>query len=188
MSIGLTARTEPVTNVIFAGLGGQGVLTASGVLARVAFDAGYDVKKSEVHGMAQRGGSVSSDVRFGAEVLSPMVPAGAADFVIVLAEEEVERARALVRPGGTFITLAAIDGRPLPSRKCLNVALLGVLSTYLDLSEEAWRAAVRASLPPKLHADNELAFAAGRAAGAAAVAAGGAGRAAGAGADPTRES
>jgi len=58
------------------GLGGQGVLKASDILADVAFSAGLDVKKSDVHGMSQRGGSVASDVRFGERVFSPMVPRG----------------------------------------------------------------------------------------------------------------
>ena len=54
---------DKVTNIVLGGLGGQGVLTASDILADVVFRAGYDVKKSELHGMSQRGGSVSSDVR-----------------------------------------------------------------------------------------------------------------------------
>ena len=68
-----------ITNVVFAGLGGQGVLKASDILAQAAFARGLDVKKSEIHGMSQRGGSVTSDVRFGREVLSPMVSDGDAD-------------------------------------------------------------------------------------------------------------
>ena len=62
-----------ITNVVIAGLGGQGVLKASDIVADVAFGAGLDVKKSEVHGMSQRGGSVSSDVRFGEHVFSRAV-------------------------------------------------------------------------------------------------------------------
>jgi len=73
-----------VTNVVLAGLGGQGVIKASDILAEAALRAGLDVKKSEIHGMSQRGGSVTSDVRFGPKVLSPMVPAGEADFLVVL--------------------------------------------------------------------------------------------------------
>jgi indolepyruvate ferredoxin oxidoreductase beta subunit len=73
--------SNAVTNVVVAGLGGQGVIKASDILADVAFRAGLDVKKAEVHGMSQRGGSVSTDVRFGAKVLSPMVPGGEADFL-----------------------------------------------------------------------------------------------------------
>ena len=69
-----------VMNIVIAGLGGQGVLTCSDIVADVAFHAGLDVKKSELHGMSQRGGSVSSDVRFGPQVFSPMVPAGRSRF------------------------------------------------------------------------------------------------------------
>jgi indolepyruvate ferredoxin oxidoreductase beta subunit len=71
-----------VTSVLLAGVGGQGVLLASEVLAEVASLAGNDVKKSEVHGMAQRGGSVVSHLRFGAEVFSPLIPRGGADYLV----------------------------------------------------------------------------------------------------------
>lgn len=69
-------------NVIFAGVGGQGVILASKVLMEVAQKRGFDVKESEVHGMAQRGGSVDCNVRFGTEVFSPLIPKGGADFVV----------------------------------------------------------------------------------------------------------
>lgn len=71
-------------NVIFAGVGGQGVILASKVLMEVATKNGFDVKESEVHGMAQRGGSVDCHVRFGSEVASPLIPKGGADYVICL--------------------------------------------------------------------------------------------------------
>ena len=74
---------------MIAGLGGQGVLKASDILAEAAFAAGFDVKKADVHGMSQRGGSVRSDLRFGPRVFSPMVPAGEADVLVVLAEGPV---------------------------------------------------------------------------------------------------
>lgn len=154
-----------VTNVVFGGLGGQGVLKASDILAEAAFAAGLDVKKSEVHGMAQRGGSVTSDVRFGSRVLSPMVPAGQADFVVVLATEEVEGNRRHLKSGGTFITPEAIDTASLPHSRCLNVALLGILSTHLEIPAEHWMTALRANLPAKVHEVNERAFAMGRTAG-----------------------
>lgn len=86
-------------NVVIAGLGGQGVLKASDIVAEVAFRAGLDVKKSEIHGMSQRGGSVTSDVRFGSQVFSPMVPEGEADYLVVLAEDQVEVNRAALRSG-----------------------------------------------------------------------------------------
>jgi indolepyruvate ferredoxin oxidoreductase beta subunit len=151
-----------VVNVVFAGLGGQGVVKASDVLADAAFRAGHDVKKAEVHGMSQRGGSVTSDVRFGAEVLSPMVPQGEADYLVVLAPSEVEVARPWLRPGGVLFDPALVPDGSLPNKRALNVALLGALSTHLDLPEACWTEAIRAALPPHLHDANSRAFALGR--------------------------
>ena len=154
--------SSTVTNVVLAGLGGQGVLKASDILADAALRAGWDVKKSELHGMSQRGGSVSSDVRFGAEVLSPIVPVGEADFLLALASDQVEPNRQCLRPGATLITPEEIDASRLQNRKSLNVALLGRLSQYLNIADEHWLAAIRAHLPDKLHAANEQAFETGR--------------------------
>jgi len=148
-------------NVIIAGLGGQGVITASDVLSEAVFRAGFDVKKSELHGMSQRGGSVCSDVRFGPQVLSPMVPPGEADFLLVLAAGEVEVNRGQLRPDGVLIVTDLIDPATLANRKSLNVALLGALSAHLDIGHEYWIAAIHACLPAKLHAANEQAFATG---------------------------
>ena len=72
------------TNILMAGVGGQGVIMASDLLAEVLLKSGFDVKKSEVHGMAQRGGSVVSHVRFGSEVLSPLIKKGSADILFSL--------------------------------------------------------------------------------------------------------
>ena len=151
-----------VTNVVFAGLGGQGVITVSDMLAEAVFRAGRDVKKSELHGMSQRGGSVSSDVRFGERVLSPMVPAGAADFLLVLSADQVENNRAVLREGGVLITPEQIDEAKLANKKSFNVALLGILSRQLDIEERFWLEAIKAHLPEKLHEANLQAFALGR--------------------------
>lgn len=153
-------------NVVIAGLGGQGVIKASDVLSEAAFRAGFEVKKSEIHGMSQRGGSVTSDVRFGPMVLSPMVPPGEADFLVVLAADQVEVNRGQLRAGGVLIAPDLIDASKLSNRKSFNIALLGALSTRLDISEDNWRAAIHACLPEKLHAANEQAFAEGRRAAA----------------------
>jgi indolepyruvate ferredoxin oxidoreductase beta subunit len=155
---------DKVTNVVVAGLGGQGAIKASDILADVAFRAGLDVKKAEVHGMSQRGGSVTSDVRFGPHVESPMIAPGEADFLVVLAPSEVEVTRPLLRAGGVLIPPDLVDEKSLPNRKSLNVALLGALSRHLDLPEALWAEAVKAALPPQLHAVNEKAFQLGRAA------------------------
>jgi len=160
---------DGVVNVVIAGLGGQGVIKASDILAEAAFRAGLDVKKAEVHGMSQRGGSVTSDVRFGREVLSPMVPPGEADVLVVIAPDQVENNRHALKPGGVLITPALIDEKMLPNRKSINVALLGALSHHLDLNKDVWLAAVRANLPEKLHEVNFQSFEIGRAAAASAA-------------------
>jgi len=89
-----------VVNVLLAGVGGQGIILASEVLSKVAAAAGLDVKKSDVHGMAQRGGSVTSHVRFGEKVYSPLIPDGEAD--ILMASEALEGLRMLpfLKAGG----------------------------------------------------------------------------------------
>jgi indolepyruvate ferredoxin oxidoreductase beta subunit len=158
----LQSNITHVVNVVVAGLGGQGVLKASDILAAVAFSAGLDVKKSEIHGMSQRGGSVSSDVRFGSHVFSPMVTAGAADFLVVLTASQVEVARPILRQGGTLIAPEQIDEAKLANRKSLNVALLGVLASHLDFPDSLWHEAITRSLPEKLHASNFEAFAMGK--------------------------
>ena len=76
------------TNLIFAGVGGQGVLLIAELTARAAVRAGFDVKQTEVHGVSQRGGSVESHVRFGSTVYSPLVIAGQADVVVGLEKLE----------------------------------------------------------------------------------------------------
>ena len=78
-----------VISILFAGVGGQGIILASAVLARAAINAGYDVKVSEVHGMSQRGGSVEGSVRFGKKVFSPTI--NKADFIISLEKLEALR-------------------------------------------------------------------------------------------------
>ena len=70
------------TNILVVGIGGQGVMTATEILAEAAIAFGHDVKKTEVAGMAQRGGVVSSHLRFGPRVLSPQISPGTADVLL----------------------------------------------------------------------------------------------------------
>ena len=65
--------SQPTTNIVLAGVGGQGILLASEIVARAAMAAGFEVKTNEVHGMAQRGGSVLAQIRYGREVNSPLL-------------------------------------------------------------------------------------------------------------------
>lgn len=90
-------------NFIVGGVGGQGVLLASDVIAELGIAAGHDVKKSDVHGMAQRGGAVVSHVRWGETVYSPLVELGQADFVIAFELIESLRWLKYLAPGGVVI-------------------------------------------------------------------------------------
>jgi len=91
------------TNVLVAGVGGQGVILASDIMCEVFMEAGYDVKKSEVHGMAMRGGIVTSHFRFGKKVYSPLIKEGEVD--ILFAFEQLEGLRWInhLRPNGKII-------------------------------------------------------------------------------------
>ncbi|MBN2231381.1 MAG: indolepyruvate oxidoreductase subunit beta [Deltaproteobacteria bacterium] len=91
------------TNILLAGVGGQGVLLASQLLTAAALASGCDVKQSEVHGMSQRGGSVTSHVRFGEEVHAPVIEPGTADFLLGFERLETLRNAHCVAPGGMII-------------------------------------------------------------------------------------
>lgn len=92
-----------ITNIVLAGVGGQGIILAGKILAEVAFRSGLMVKSNELHGMAQRGGSVISHVRFGPEVSSPLVSRGQADYLVALEELEGLRQIHYLKPGGTVV-------------------------------------------------------------------------------------
>ncbi len=91
---------DGITNILVVGIGGQGIMTAAEMLARTALNQGYDVKKTEVAGMAQRGGVVSSHVRFGTKVYSPQIDPGEADLLIGFEAAEALRWLPWLRPTG----------------------------------------------------------------------------------------
>ena len=93
-------RMAKITNILVLGVGGQGIMTASEVLAKAVVALGHDVKKSEVAGMAQRGGVVASHLRFGPKVLSPQVAPGTADILLGFEAAEGLRWNHMLRPGG----------------------------------------------------------------------------------------
>lgn len=94
---------KEVTNILIVGVGGQGIIVTSNILAEVFLEAGFDVKKSEVHGMAQRGGSVSTHVRFGARIYSPLIREGEADIYIAFEELEALRYLYFLAPQPTIL-------------------------------------------------------------------------------------
>ena len=109
---------ENVYNIILAGVGGQGILFAARVLGTAALKKGFDVKVSEVHGMAQRGGSVVSYVRFGRQVFAPVVEKGCCDLLVAFEELEGLRWVDHLRAGGRVIlNRQRIDPMPVISGK-----------------------------------------------------------------------
>lgn len=108
-----------VTNIVLAGVGGQGSVLATRVLATAAERAGHDVVTSEVHGMSQRGGTVLTTVRFGDNVLSSAIPEGAADFLVAFEELEAARHFGLVKDDGVALVN---DQRIKPSIESLKMA------------------------------------------------------------------
>lgn len=108
-----------ITNIVLAGVGGQGSVLATQVLGRAAANAGLHVVTSEVHGMSQRGGTVLTSMRFGPEVWSPSIPAGEADFVVAFEQLEAARHIEYLRPNGVLIMN---DQRIRPSTESLKRA------------------------------------------------------------------
>lgn len=189
--------TNETKSILLAGVGGQGILRASDILSLVLIEAGYDAKKSEVHGMAQRGGCVTSHIRYGKKVYSPIAKKG--DVNIMVSFEKVETLRYLdfLKPDGAIIindvqinppsvnlgeahypnNIAEIVEARFSDYKVVNalemafksgnartvnIALLGVLSSYLDISPEHWENVIRKSFPEKAIKANLEAFNYGR--------------------------
>jgi indolepyruvate ferredoxin oxidoreductase beta subunit len=161
----MTAR--PTINVLLTGVGGQGVVLASTVLAQVAMAEGYDVKQSEVHGMAQRGGSVTSHFRFGDKVWSPLVPQGAADLLMAFEALEGLRYVSWLKPAGVLVYNALrINPSPVsaglasypedidalikaawPNTKCVSANELAAKAGTVKAANVAMLGAISPSLP-----------------------------------------
>ncbi len=99
---GAKVTLDSTKTILLVGVGGQGTILAGQLLAMVAADAGLDVKVSEIHGMSQRGGSVSTIVRVGSEVQSMIADPGCADIVVAFEAIEALRAQQFVREGGSL--------------------------------------------------------------------------------------
>jgi indolepyruvate ferredoxin oxidoreductase beta subunit len=156
---------DRIWNVLFCGTGGQGVLTASEICAVAAMNSGFHVKKSEVHGMAQRGGSVESHLRFGKKVFSPLVQPGSADYVVCFHEGEGQRMNFYLKKGGLSFLTFLTDPQYQPGDKRFgNTFALGILSAFLPMTEDTWHAALKKQLKRSL-LENDQAFGDGRRAG-----------------------
>lgn len=100
-----------VKNVLLVGIGGQGTVFLSNILVKGLVDADYDVKMSEIHGMAQRGGTVSTQVRYGDKVYSPIIGNGEADIMVAFEKQEALRYMHLLKPEGKLI----VNNEGMPS-------------------------------------------------------------------------
>ncbi len=110
---------DKITNIMLVGVGGQGTILVSTLLAKGLLDAGYDVKMSEIHGMAQRGGSVSTQVRFGKKVYSPLIGKGEADYLVSFEAMEAMRWLEQVNPnsGEVVVNDFQINSSPILAGK-----------------------------------------------------------------------
>lgn len=135
-----------VVTVMLAGVGGQGTILAADVLAKVAAEAGLDVKLSEVHGMAQRGGSVDTVVRFGDHVFAPVTDPGYVDHLVSFEIIEAARRIHYVRPGGrllvntrTIMPMPVLIG-DVPQPWGMEAVLADEGAVFLDAEELACEA------------------------------------------------
>ena len=180
------------TGVLVTGVGGQGSLLASEITANAAIVCGYKVKTNEIHGMAQRGGSVVAMVKFGNEVHSPLIDEGEADVILSMEAIEALRYRQFLKADGVAIVsrqrvipvtvssgkaiypepepllneaysnlfyIDAIDeASKLGEPRAANVMLVGLMSTFLTLPDDAWRQAISKCVKPKAVDVNLKAF------------------------------
>ncbi|MDD2215946.1 MAG: indolepyruvate oxidoreductase subunit beta [Eubacteriales bacterium] len=94
---------KQVKNILLVGVGGQGTILASKILSAGLIEAGYDVKMSEIHGMSQRGGNVSTQIRFGEKVYSPIIGKGEADLIVAFEKMEALRWIEYLKEGGKVV-------------------------------------------------------------------------------------
>jgi len=153
-------KSNKTYNIILYGIGGQGTLKASEICAQAAFLEGYHVKKSEVHGMAQRGGSVESHLRFGKLVYAPLVPEFQADVLVCFYEGEHERLKHFLKKGGIDLIsyLPQAEEFLKDNRRYLNTFMLGVLSCFIPISERCWLEAIDTVLAGKNTQKNKNIF------------------------------
>lgn len=123
-----------VKNVLLAGVGGQGIILASKILAEGLIQAGYDVKMSEVHGMAQRGGSVTTQVRFGEKVYSPIIGKGQADILVSFETMETGKWLEFLKPGGKVV-VNEFEIPSAPILACDAVYPQGVIEALKEKAE-----------------------------------------------------
>ncbi len=128
-------------NILLCGVGGQGIITASKILSVGLISAGYDVKMSEVHGMAQRGGSVTTQVRFGEKVWSPIIGLGQADILVSFEIMETGKWLEYLKTGGKIV----VNDYKIPSAPILSGVAEYPTGVIEALSDKASTTAIKAA-------------------------------------------
>lgn len=181
------------TDIVLAGVGGQGILTIATILGAAALADNLYIKQAEVHGMSQRGGSVVTYVKYGDKVASPIVQKGQADLILAFEQLEAARWLPFLKTDGTMIAntqqidpmpvvigtaeypagvldavratgadLTEIDALSLAvkagSPKAVNVVLIGVMASHMEIAYNVWENAIRATVPEKFLELNLKAF------------------------------
>ena len=155
-------------NIMIVGVGGQGTLLTSRILGGLALAGGYDVKLSEVHGMAQRGGSVVTYVRYGEKVAEPIVEEGQADVIIAFEKLEALRYAHFLKKDGALENLkkdhkvytvnATEEAKKLGNSRVFNLIVLGIAAQHMDFTKEQWYEVIEKTVPPKTIDINKKAF------------------------------
>jgi indolepyruvate ferredoxin oxidoreductase beta subunit len=167
-------------SIVIAGVGGQGSIFTAKILGSLYMARGLDVKLTEVHGMAQRGGSVVTMMKAGETVCSPVITPGTGDYLIGMELQEAVRAAALLKKDAkVFVSsriipiagqkeykqtdpFGAIDAHGIAeqagTRRCENAVLLGAFSKAADFTDAEWEAAIRANVKAELADVNMKAF------------------------------
>ena len=167
-------------NIMIVGVGGQGTLLTSRILGGLTIAGGYDVKLSEVHGMAQRGGSVVTFVRYGEKVAEPIVEEGQADVIIAFERLEALRYAHFLKKDGVLIVNdwridpmpvvigaaqykvykvnATEEAKKLGNPRVFNLIVLGIAAQHMDFTKEEWYDVIEKTVPPKTIGINKKAF------------------------------
>lgn len=131
-------------NIKLVGVGGQGTILAAKVLCSALIDAGYDVKMSEIHGMSQRGGSVSSEIRFGDKVFSPVIEKGSVDVLVSFEQMEAARNIDYLKTDGVLIvnnhkinSMVTLNGKIEYPKNIIETLDSKVKTIVINASEEA---------------------------------------------------
>lgn len=137
-----------IINIVFSGLGGQGIITMSDICSRAAMEEGFEVKRTDLHGLSQRGGIVESHLRIGSEIYSPLIMDGDAQYNVSLDENLGRKFKnKYLRHNGIDLTplLKILRKEDIPYKEG-NFFMLGILASKLSFSQDCWKNAIEGKM------------------------------------------